>query len=143
MKEVAPIIIGFGSFVLIPFFSVLPCLQKLMPKAKVFPYFVGLMIVWLFLGPFIIGAGITPIGPYDMPSSDEKREWLSSPFAGFVTSVWLIGLGLGTFLLLSTWLYEYARISRMIKLTLNLISIAMLIIGIWKFVTMFIIEKAG
>ena len=143
MKEVTPIIIGFGSLVLIPFFGVLPLLQKLISKAKVFPYFAGFMIVWLFLGPFIVGAGITPIGPYDIPSSDEKREWLSSPLAGFVTSVWLVGLGLGSFLLLITWLYEYTRISRLRKLILKVISITVLIVGIWKFVTMFIIEKAG
>ena len=131
-------IIGFGSLVIIPFLGIL----NLFKKFRVFPYLATFVFFWFAFGEIAVLSGVTPLGPGDIVTPEQRRFWFSQPGVQFLKHLWLAGLILAVPLLVVTWLYERTQhVSTVLKVIKKITTVAAFIGGIFSFIKFVIIPN--
>lgn len=136
MTRFLDVVAGFGSFVVIPFLGALTVF-----KIRVFPILATFCVVWFILGVFLIGGGVTPVGPGDIVTPEDRVAWFATPWVRWVSLIWLTGLAISIPLLAISWAHEHRHLSRAVRLISDVISIVTLVAGIWSFVKYVVLPR--
>lgn len=126
------IIVGFGSYIVLPILGFVSY-----SKIRVSPVMALFCVVWTLLGVFSIGGGVTPMGPGDIVTPEQRHAWFAHPWVHQILRIWLTGLAIGIPITAVTWVFEHEKLSKPVKLILKLIKFAAFPFGVWKFIQIF------
>jgi hypothetical protein len=133
------VVVGFGSFVLIPLIGVLELLKK---KTGTSMLLVAFLIFWLLAGALSIGGGVTPTDKGDIVTKDEIHAWFNLPAVRFILHVWLAGFAVGIPLLVITAIYEYTKkLSRVLTFIAAAAAVIDFGTAVYLYITLVVIPK--
>ncbi len=135
LQQAAPIF-GFVSLVAIPLLGVLSVF-----KLKITPYLIGLLVVWLLIGLFVVGGGITPTSRYDIVTPANRKAWFKDPAIVRIKHIWAIGIAVGSGLLLTVLLFEKWSSSRYYKIMWVVIKIGGFITSFYIFMDRYVLKN--
>jgi len=79
-------------------------------RIRPLPFFIFLVILWTVVGLFIFGGGITPLGPEDIVTKEDKKYWFDQPWVITFLPVYWYGVLYGIMGLVVTILFEKVMI---------------------------------
>jgi hypothetical protein len=127
------VLAGFLSFVLFPFLGILSIFSKKLLQTLTISFFVIVFSSILVLG--LAGSGVTPMGPGDVVTSEQRDYWMSRPWVNQFALIGVVGLLLFVPFLIAAWLYQDKNLSRPFKFLINLGQIGALLIATYQFGT--------
>lgn len=134
-QEAAPVV-GFVSLVAIPLLGILSIF-----KLRITPFLISLLVVWLLVGLFVVGGGITPMGRFDIVTREDRKAWLENPIVVQIEYIWGVGIAIGIGLLLTVLVFEKWSSSRYYKIMWALIKIGGFIISFYTFIRLYVFKN--
>lgn len=123
------LVLGFWSYLLIPFLGLVSY-----SKTRLAPAMIVMCVMWFVVGVFAVGGGVTPMGPGDIVTREQREFWFAQPWVQQVIVIWLMGLAIGIPLTVATWLFEHQKLSKPVKTIILLFKFATFPFAVWKFI---------
>lgn len=128
---------AFCSLLIVPFLGFVSTMDERVFRAML--WFWGLWFLVCLVLLFAAGAGVTPIGPGDIVTPEQRTAWLNTPFVRMASGAAVVGIVVGAPFVAITWAMRQPAIARPVRFVLKLVQVVGFAIAGWQFATRYLL----